>query len=85
MTHFNWRGISKRIFILDLYIENSLSKIINLSELLAPSKKKTGIFSDIVQKGGRGSSSNHLFKCLRKNDKLQGGGGPPGCCHYLIS
>ena len=55
------------------------------SLLGAPSKKNNGIFSDIVQKGGRGSSSNHLFKCLRKNDKLQGGGGPPGCCHYLIS
>ena len=26
MTHFNWRGISKRIFILDLYIENILLK-----------------------------------------------------------
>ena len=34
MTHFNWRGISKRIFILNLYIENSLSKIIILSELI---------------------------------------------------
>ena len=47
---------------------------INLTKQGAPSKKTNGIFSDIVQKGGRGSSSNHLFKCLRKNDKLQGGG-----------
>ena len=59
--------------------------IVPRRSLGAPSKKTNGIFSDIMQKGGRGSSSNHLLKCLRKNDKLQGGGGPPGCCHYLIS
>ena len=29
-------------------------------------KKTNGIFSDIVQKGGRGSNSNHLVKSLRK-------------------
>ena len=39
----------------------------------APSKNKNGIFSEIEQKGGRGSS--HFFECLRKNEKLQGMGG----------
>ena len=29
-----------------------------------------GRLSDIMQKGGRGSSSNYFFECLR-NDKLQ--------------
>ena len=44
-----------------------------LIHLGAPSKNKNGIFSEIEQKGGRGSS--HFFECLRKNEKLQGMGG----------
>ena len=54
-----------------------------LIHLGAPSKNKNGIFSEIEQKGGRGSS--HFFECLRKNEKLQGMGGALGSCHYLIS
>ena len=41
--------------------------------------------NDIVQKGGRGSSQNHSLELLRKNDKLQGVGGPKGSCHHLNS
>ena len=39
--------------------------------------------SDIVQKGGRGSSQIHSLKCVRKNDKPQGGGRALGPCHYF--
>ena len=37
-----------------------------------PSKKKNFIFSDIVQKGRRGSGSNHYFRTFRNNDGLVG-------------
>ena len=33
---------------------------------------KNGKKSDIVHKGGRGSSWNHTFELMRKNDKAQG-------------
>ena len=35
-----------------------------------PSKKKNFIFSDIVQKGRRGSGSNHYFRAFRNSDIL---------------
>ena len=43
---------------------------------------KNGKENDIRQKGGRGSSLNHAFELLRKNDKLQRRGGVPlNSCH----
>ena len=33
-------------------------------------KKKNVIFSDIVQKGRRGSGSNHYFRAFRNSDIL---------------
>ena len=48
-------------------------------------KKKNGKENDIKQKGGRGSSLNHAFELLRKNDKLQRRGGVPlVSCHRKI-
>ena len=35
-------------------------------------KKKNFIFSDIVQKGRRGSGLNHYFRTFRNNDVLVG-------------
>ena len=50
-----------------------------------PSKNKNGKENDIKQKGGRGSSLNHAFELLRKNDKLQRRGVVPlDSCHRKI-
>ena len=41
-----------------------------LLSLGTPSKNKNVIFSDIVQKGRRGSGSNHYFRTFGNNDIL---------------
>ena len=51
--------------------KSDLCKFWFLDRLGVPSKNKNGIFSEKVQKGRRGASSNHFFKSMRKNDKLR--------------
>ena len=50
--------------------KNESRLIFNEYALGKPSIKKNGKFSDIVQKGGRGSGSNHYFRTFRNNDIL---------------
>ena len=52
--------------------KTDLLSIVPKQSVGTPSKKKNFIFSDIVQKGRRGSGSNHYFRTFRNNDVLVG-------------